>query len=109
MSVYLHIGGVVAIGFSADDAYLMVVSHDGSGLFETENWQKIARDGEADYYPEYPQDGYAAGIGVLQGQKIAVKAADFDRGILRLRNHAGTLECHYGEGTLTICDVKAQK
>ncbi len=41
------VGGLTEIGFSADETRLLVVSHDGRGLFDLASGQRLARDDEA--------------------------------------------------------------
>lgn len=44
---YRNVGGLTDVGFSEDEAYLLVASHAGRGLFETATGEKVARDDEA--------------------------------------------------------------
>jgi hypothetical protein len=40
------VGGVTDIGFSSDEAWLLIVSHDGRGLFDLATGKRAARDDE---------------------------------------------------------------
>ena len=69
----LNIGGVVAIGFDSTNRYALVISHDGRGVFDMTNWERVARD----YAAAYPNDGFAMGLGPIAGQLIHVEENDF--------------------------------
>ena len=60
---YLHLGGLMAVGFDATGKYLLTVSHSGRGVFSTESWERVARD----YELVYPEEGIALGIGPAPG------------------------------------------
>ena len=49
---YLHVGGLVAMGFDASGNYLLTISHAGRGVFSTRTWERVARDPEL----AYPKD-----------------------------------------------------
>ena len=69
MSVHA-IGGLTDVGFSDDDHYLLVVGHQGRGVFDCTTGERVARQSE----PEgcYPDEatGSAEGIGPLEGQRL---------------------------------------
>lgn len=65
---YLHIGGLIAVGFDPAESYLLAISHSGRGVFCTNTWQKVARDTEL----AFPEDGHGFGIGPISGMKIPV-------------------------------------
>ncbi len=62
MEATLHIGGLVAAGFDPSGRFLLTVSHDGRGVYDTNNWERVARD----YDLAYPENGYAIGIDLSQ-------------------------------------------
>jgi hypothetical protein len=91
MRKYLHIGGVVAAGFSANGEYLLVISHSGRGVFSTWSWERVARDIDL----AYPDGGFGIGIGPIDGQAIRVTEMDYDTGYFRVTSPDGSviLEC----------------
>ncbi|NOU07912.1 MAG: hypothetical protein HOO99_17190 [Hyphomicrobiaceae bacterium] len=66
--INLHIGGMIAAGFSASGRYFLAVSHGGRGLYDSTTWKKVAPDST----PDYPIGGVATGIGPIEGEAIAV-------------------------------------
>ncbi len=95
---YLNVGGLVAMGFDPSGRYLLTVSHSGRGVFDTHNWQRVARDVEL----AYPINGLAKGIGPLTSQYIAVKELDYELGTLTVVSLDGVNHVFYEEGTITI-------
>jgi hypothetical protein len=71
--VYLQIGGLFAAGFDATGEFLLVVSHNGRGVFSTRTWERVARDTS----PAYPGEECGIGIGPLSGQTIPLTEMDF--------------------------------
>ena len=67
---YLHVGGLVAMGFDFSGEFLLVVSHAGRGVFSTQTWERVARDYEV-VYPS-PDVSYVQGIGNLSDQLIPI-------------------------------------
>ena len=61
------VGGLIQVGFAPQSDYLLVVSHQGRGVFDCASGQKLARD-SSDAFDE--SELTAEGIGVLTGQKI---------------------------------------
>jgi hypothetical protein len=61
------IGGLIQVGFAPQSDYLLVVSHQGRGVFDCVSRQKLARDAN-DAFDE--SELTAEGIGLLAGQKI---------------------------------------
>jgi hypothetical protein len=62
------VGGLTAIGFSADSAYLLVESHAGLGLFELASGRRVARSAD-----DLPNTGLARpGIGPIDGEIISM-------------------------------------
>ena len=41
MNRYLHIGGVVAVGYDASGAYLLTITHSGRGVYSTQTWERV--------------------------------------------------------------------
>jgi hypothetical protein len=76
-SKYLHVGGLVAVGFDRSGAYLLTISHSGRGVFSTETWERVARDRDL----AYPVNGQGAGIGPISGQAIPVSELDSEHDI----------------------------
>jgi hypothetical protein len=69
---YLHVGGLVAVGFDASGSYLLTITHSGRGVFCTKTWDRIARD----YRLAYPAGGFGIGIGPIEGESIPVIELD---------------------------------
>lgn len=91
MGRYLHIGGVVAVGFDATGAYLLVITHSGRGVFSTDTWERVARDTEL----AYPVGGVGVGIGPIAGQPVPLTEMNYDTGEMRVVGPGGrfVLEC----------------
>jgi hypothetical protein len=69
------VGGLTELGLSTDDKHLLVVTHSGRGLFETETGVRVARDYEAPAWGSSWLDqssGVVDGIGPLVGVRIRV-------------------------------------
>jgi len=98
MVKYLFIGGLVAAGFDPTGRYLLTVSHSGRGVFETETWQRVARD----LVLAYPQNGFTTGIGPIEGQSIRVIEMDYDSGDLHFLSPDGQTRFDYDSGSLLI-------
>ena len=75
---YLHIGGVVAVGFDSKVAYLLVISHSGRGVFSTETWLRVSRS----YDLAYPVDGIALGIGPIEGEQVSITEMNYETGVV---------------------------
>ena len=86
---YLRIGGLIGVGFDASGSYLLTVSHAGRGVFETGNWERVARDSAL----AYPENGRAIGIGPIDGQIIAVWELDSEHPI-RVSSPGGEVTLH---------------
>lgn len=91
MARYLHVGGLVAVGFDASGAYLLTISHSGRGVFSTQTWKRVARDAEL----AYPEGGVGIGIGPIDGQPVPVTEMNYDIGEMRVVGPGGrlVLEC----------------
>lgn len=85
----LHIGGLIAMGFDPSGKYLLAVSHNGRGVFETTDWKSVARD----YEPTYPEGNQVEGIGPLAGQQIGVKEKNYDTDELAIVDPHQRFEC----------------
>ncbi len=94
----LHVGGVVAIGFDRAGKYALVVSHSGRGVFDTQTWQRVARDSAL----AYPENGEAEGIGPLAGQRLKVSEINYDDGTLNVISPNGDFSMSYSEGTIDV-------
>jgi hypothetical protein len=94
MERYLHVGGVVAVGFNASGEYLLVITHSGRGVFSTRTWERVARSIEL----AYPKSGIGVGIGPIDGQAIPVTEMDYEWGHMRAVSPDGriVLECESG-------------
>jgi hypothetical protein len=88
---YLHIGGVVAVGFDTSGSYLLVITHSGRGVFSTATWERVARCTEL----AYPVGGVGVGIGPIAGQAICVAEMNYATGEMRVVSPDGryVLEC----------------
>ena len=91
MERYLHIGGVVAVGFDPTIEYLLVITHSGRGVFSTHTWERVARDLEL----AYPTGGIGIGIGPVNGQSISVTEMNYESGHMQAVSPDGriVLEC----------------
>lgn len=91
MGRYLHIGGLVAVGFDATGSYLLVITHSGRGVFSTRTWERLARDSDL----AYPVGGVGIGIGPIDGQPIPVTEMNYETGEMRVVDPGGRfiLEC----------------
>jgi len=69
-------GGLVGVGFASDPKterdLLMVVSHDGHGLFDAASGTKIARDRDPDTATPAGPDLACSGLGALAGTRIRI-------------------------------------
>jgi hypothetical protein len=104
MERYLHIGGVVAVGFDPTGEYLLVITHAGRGVFSTRTWERVARNTEL----AYPTGGFGVGIGPIAGQAIAVTEMDYEAGHMRAVSPDGriVLECESGGIALEAPEAK---
>jgi hypothetical protein len=95
---YIHVGGVIAMGFDPSGEYLLVISHTGRGVFSTKTWQRVARDEEL----AYPQGGRAIGIGPIEGMSIEITEKDYDTEQLQVTSPDGLISLDYDSGTITV-------
>jgi len=91
MGRYLHIGGVVAVGFDPSGTYLLVISYSGRGVFSTQTCERVARSTELAYHIR----GTGIGIGPINGIAIPVTEMNYDTGEMRVVDPCGrfVLEC----------------
>ena len=101
---YLHVGGLVAMGFDPGGRYVLTVSHSGRGVFDTLTWQRIARDPAL----AYPENGEALGIGPLAGKRIKVSELDYKSGTLHVLSPGGDHALSYAEGTIAVASTSPQ-
>ena len=94
----INIGGLVAIGFSEDMKYMIVVGHSGTGIFNTNDWTKIARDSKANY----PENSMVNGIGHLAGVKIKVEERDYLSEIFEGFSVDKLIKYKYNDGVLEV-------
>jgi len=94
MQTYLHIGGLVAVGFDSTGEHLLAISHSGRGVFSTRTWVRIARDASL----AYPEGGTGIGIGPIDGQQIPVTVMRLDVGQISVTSPDGRiiLNCESG-------------
>ena len=102
LKTYLHIGGLVAAGFDPTGAYLLTVSHSGSGVYSTATWQRIARSSEL----TYPEHGVCKGIGPLDGQAIRVTEMNFDTEEMRLASPDGRIVLECESSGIAVTDTR---
>lgn len=102
MLKHLHIGGLVAAGFDPAGAYLLTVSHSGLGVFSTVTWEQVARDEKL----AYPTNGFAIGIGPIDGLSIPITEIDYGTGELRFSSPDGRNRFEYDSGTLTVTNER---
>ncbi len=94
----LHVGGVIAMGFSRNGDYLLVISHSGRGVYAMVDWQRVARDAEL----AYPENGIGFGIGPIDGECIEITEMNHDTGELNLNTPDGSMTLRYESGTIEI-------
>lgn len=91
MGRYLHIGGLVAVGFDASGTCLLTITHSGRGVFSTRPCEHVARSSEL----AYTEGGVGIGIGPIDGQSVQVTEMDYDTGEMQVIDPGGrfVLEC----------------
>ena len=97
---YLHVGGLVAMGFDPSGQYLLTISHDGRGVFSTRSWERLARDPAK----AYPEGGRVLGIGPIAGVSISVTEKNYDTEELALTSADGRMSLTYDSGTITVVE-----
>ena len=98
MTHYLHIGGLVAIGFDPTGVYMLTITHSGRGVYRVGTWERVARDVEF----AYPEAGIGIGIGPIDGQEIHMSEIDYDTGVLEVSTPDRSYNIYYTEGTVDI-------
>jgi len=106
MGRYLHIGGLVAVGFDPGAEYLLVVTHSGRGVFSTRTWDRVARS----YELAYPKAGVCIGIGPIGGMYIPVTEMNYETGEMRVESPDGrfVLDCESSGIAVTDTDEVAE-
>ena len=102
-NTYLHIGGLVAVGFDASEQYLLTVSHSGRGVFRTIDWARVARDTTL----AYPENGVAIGIGPIEGVNIAVAELDSEHD-LSFTSRSGKITLHCESSGISVATPAAE-
>ena len=100
--IYLHIGGLIAMGFDSSGRYLLTVSHSGRGVYDRTTWQRVARD----YELSYPEQGKVMGIGPIAGEAIEVTEKDYAKGRVRVMSSDGACELLYEDGAVAITQAE---
>lgn len=100
MQRFLHVGGLVAVGFDQSGDYLLTISHSGRGVFSTQTWEKLVRDSEL----AYPENGTGIGIVPINGETIPITEIDYDTGILQAISRNGQFVLNSQEGAVEIID-----
>src|SRR6516162_9465214 len=95
---YLHVGGVVAMGFDPSGQYLLTISHSGRGVFSTRTWERVARDTAL----ASPDAGVGVGIGPIADLTIRVTEKDYETEELSLTSPDGRISVEYDSGTITV-------
>jgi hypothetical protein len=95
---YLHVGGLVAMGFDPTGEYLLTISHSGRGVFSARTWERVARDPE----PAYPEGGHGVGIGPIAGVAVPVEEIDYDTERVSLISPDGRLTLKYESGMVAV-------
>lgn len=65
------VGGLTDVGFSSDGRLLLVLGHQGRGVYECHTGARVARDDEDDW-AFLDDKGLANGIGPLDGHRLQV-------------------------------------
>ncbi|MFT3886138.1 MAG: hypothetical protein QM724_12140 [Flavobacteriales bacterium] len=65
------IGGLINIGFAEASDMLLVVSHQGRGVYDCLSGERVARDRDENIWPDYDKvTNTFSGIGPIQGLRI---------------------------------------
>lgn len=67
---FLHVGGLVDMGFDPTERYLLVASSSGLGLFDLADGARVARDDDFVLGYADSDTGTVEGIGLLEGQRV---------------------------------------
>jgi hypothetical protein len=101
---HLHVGGVVAMGFACDGEYLLVIGHNGRGVYSTRTWDRVARDHAA----AYPENGYGIGIGPIANVRVPVAEMNFSTETVLAKSPGGDIVVEYESGSITIFEDAAE-
>ncbi|MFD5242094.1 hypothetical protein [Streptomyces tendae] len=93
---FVPVGGLLGIGFASHPRsgrdLVMVVSHDGHGLFDAVTGEKIARDRDPeDSTPDEAADLSCPGLGPIEGGRVHI-AGHFGGGLHTLTEDGWKLE-----------------
>ena len=93
------VGGLTGIGFSEDESLILVMSHNGRGVFETTSGERVARDHKEssidnNWWNE--EKSTVIGIGPLEGQQIPV--VGLWGGQLKTRSGNWEIRIEHGNG-----------
>jgi hypothetical protein len=72
----LLMGDTLAVGFTSDSRFLLVVSVSGRGLYDIESGRKVARDPSPGDMAAWYRDTEADGIGPAAGATVAISGID---------------------------------
>ena len=99
---YLHVGGVIAMGFDPTGEYLLVISHSGRGVFSTKTWERVSRDTEL----AYPENGHGIGLGPIDGMSIEITEKNYDTDELAVTTPDGLVRLDYESGIITVSTIQ---
>lgn len=95
---YLHVGGVIAMGFDSTGNFLLVVSHSGCGVYAVNTWEKVGRNFDSVSL----EHGVVAAIPPIEDDLVPVKQINFETGELFLSSPNNDFSLCYREGTIEI-------
>lgn len=104
MTRYLHIGGLIAIGFDPTGQFMLTISHSGGGVYHVGEFKRVARD----LALAYPNAGHGIGIGPIDGLCIPVTEMDYSTRRLSVKTPDGRHYIEYSEGTVMIESTSAR-
>ncbi len=96
--IYLHVGGLFAMGFDPTGQFLLTVSHSGRGVFDVKTWQRVARDPKI----VFPENGCMLGIGPIEDVKVDITEKNYTTDVLNLCSVDGALLLEYDAGCITV-------
>ncbi len=103
MDPYLHIGGLVAVGFDPSGEYLLTISHSGRGVYSTYTWERVARNTEL----AYPENGVGVGIGPIDGQEISITEMNYETEEMRVASPDGRFVMECESSGIAVVDTDA--
>lgn len=105
MDHYLHVGGVVAVGFDPTGEYLLVITHNGRGVFSTRDWVRVARNTE----PAYPSRGAGVGIGPIADQVVPVTEMNYETGEMQVVSPDGRFVLDCESSGIAVTDTQSDQ